>query len=575
MDEYDLIDVTDGEETYTKTRNGETTGSLIDFFVTKASMADRLETSTDLATTSNYTIVCAQLRWDEGEGVKVSRKITGWDIDGLKSKEEEENYKKAQKEWKDKSLKRPVLNENSGEDELQKEAEWIQRNFVNHLNRCCKKIKVCARSKRWWTAEIAENRKILGSITRSRKKREATQQQVKRQQSSLRKMIRELNSEMCRKYLTSATRDQVWQALRYTKPGGQQMTKALRSRSGEVAESWEEKAELIKDEAFPKPLKGVEQKAQQEGGEMWKKITDEDIRKALFSQSVQKAPGPDRLGFKAIRFLQDWDSQRIINIVKASFRLEIHPQVWKEAKGVVILKPNKPDYRVAKAYRVITLLNCLGKVVEKVVANAIAEECERRRLLHDGQFGCRKRRSAIDAVGRLMKRVEEAWGRGNTAAVLLMDVKGAFPHVAKGNLRRRMEEMGFEADLVRWVESFMEERKVIMSMDGKEGDSMDVEMGVPQGSPVSPVLFVIYLSGLFGQVEKKEEECGSEGISFVDDVAWVVEGEDVGECTTQLERCAAETTVWAKKIACQFDMEKTEAMWFTRRRKNKEPKINP
>jgi len=242
---------------------------------------------------------------------------------------------------------------------------------------------------------------------------------------------------------------------------------------------------------------------------------------------------------------------------------------------VVILKPTKPDYGVAKAYRVITLLNCLGKVVEKVAANTIAEECEQRRLLHDGQFGCRKRTSAIDAVGRLMKRVEEAWGRGNTVAVLLMDVKGAFPHVAKGNLMKRMEEMGFEADLVRWVESFMEDRKVNMSMDGKEGDSMGVETGVPQGSPVSPVLFVIYLSGLFGQVKDKEEECGSEGISFVNDVAWVVvEGEDVGECTQRLERCPTETTIWAKKNACQFNIEKTEAMLFTRRRKNKEPKMN-
>jgi len=218
-----------------------------------------------------------------------------------------------------------------------------------------------------------------------------------------------------------------------------------------------------------------------------------------------------------------------------SFRLGIHPRAWKEEKGVFIPKLNKPDYGVAKAYRVITLLNCQGKVVEKVAANAIADECERRRLLHDGQSGCRKRRSAIDAVGRLMKGVEEAWGRGNTAAVLLMDVKGAFPHVAKGNLIKRMEEMGFEADLVRWVECFMEDRKVIMSMDGKEGHSMDVEMGVPQGSPVSPILFVIYLSGLFGQVEDKEKECGSQGISFVDDVAWVVEGEDVGECTQRLE----------------------------------------
>jgi len=107
LDEYDLIDVTVGEGTHSNTRNGETSGSHIYFFITKASMADRLQTSTDLTTTSAHAVVCAQLRWDEGEGVKVSQTITGWDIDGLKSKEEEENYKKAQKEWKDKSSRDP------------------------------------------------------------------------------------------------------------------------------------------------------------------------------------------------------------------------------------------------------------------------------------------------------------------------------------------------------------------------------------------------------------------------------------------------------------------------------------
>jgi len=82
-----------------------------------------------------------------------------------------------------------------------------------------------------------------------------------------------------------------------------------------------------------------------------------------------------------------------------------------------------------------------------------------------------------------------------------------------------MEEMGFKANLVRWVESFMKERKVIMSMDGKEEDSMDVEMGVPQGSPVLLVFFIIYLSGCCGEVDEKQPEINSEGISFVDDVA--------------------------------------------------------
>jgi len=108
---------------------------------------------------------------------------------------------------------------------------------------------------------------------------------------------------MWQDFLKSVTKDQVWQALRYTKPGSQQTTKTLRSRTGELAESWDQKAELIKKEAFPKPLNCVERKAQEEGGEVWKIITDEDIRRAVYDQSVKKAPGPDRLGFKAIRLL--------------------------------------------------------------------------------------------------------------------------------------------------------------------------------------------------------------------------------------------------------------------------------
>ena len=149
--------------------------------------------------------------------------------------------------------------------------------------------------------------------------------------------------------------------------------KALRFSRGELAKSWKEKAELIKEEVFPKPLKGVKWRAQREGGEMHKEITDEDIRKAVYDQPTNMAPGPDWLGFKDVRLLWEWDHRRIITIVKMSFRLGIHRKAWKEVKGVVIPKPNKPDYGIAKAYRVITLLNYLEKVVEKVAANHLWE----------------------------------------------------------------------------------------------------------------------------------------------------------------------------------------------------------
>jgi len=83
-------------------------------------------------------------------------------------------------------------------------------------------------------------------------------------------------------------------------PGGQQTTKTLMSREGEVTESWEIKTELIKEKAFPKPLKDVQKKTKVQGGEMGKKITKNEIREELCDQSVMKAPGPDRLGFMAI-----------------------------------------------------------------------------------------------------------------------------------------------------------------------------------------------------------------------------------------------------------------------------------
>jgi len=76
MDEYNLTDVTDGEATHMSMRNGEISRSLIDFFIKKAGMADSLEIATDLATITDHAIVCADFRWDEQEGVKVSRKVT-------------------------------------------------------------------------------------------------------------------------------------------------------------------------------------------------------------------------------------------------------------------------------------------------------------------------------------------------------------------------------------------------------------------------------------------------------------------------------------------------------------------
>jgi hypothetical protein len=102
-----------------------------------------------------------------------------------------------------------------------------------------------------------------------------------------------------------------------------------------------------------------------------------------------------------------------------------------------------------KAYRVISLLNCLGKVVEKVAATALSRLCEEKELLHPGQFGCRKQRSAIDAVAKLIYITEKAWENKKHLGALFLDVKGAFDYMAKNRLLLRMKELNIPSYLIK------------------------------------------------------------------------------------------------------------------------------
>ena len=131
-----------------------------------------------------------------------------------------------------------------------------------------------------------------------------------------------------------------------------------------------------------------------------------------------------------------------------AIRLQYHPEQWRHAKGVLLEKPNKRDRSLVKSYRVISLLNCLSKVVEKLVAEQLAQFCEANEKLHKGQMGARKNRLAIDATAILVQKVQDIWTDRQRAETLLMDVKGAFDHVLRAKLAQRMADLGIDDNLI-------------------------------------------------------------------------------------------------------------------------------
>jgi len=263
-----------------------------------------------------------------------------------------------------------------------------------------------------------------------------------------------------------------------------------------------------------------------------------------------------------------------VRLTRAAIPTGRHPAVWKRASGVVIRKPGKDDYTKLKPYRSISLLSCNGKLDEKVAAELLSEEAERRGLLINGQFGSRTGWSAIDAAAITVDRAHAACTNGHITGVLLMVINAAFPSVAKGRLVNLKKVRQMDGDPVRWTERFLSERKVGMIIEGNAMERHPVEPGVPQGSPASPILFAIYTSGLIKSVEEYVSE--AEGLSFVDDLGWVATGNDVNHVVSILERCAAKTIEWAGRRGLQFDTAKTEAALFTRRRghrKHLRPKL--
>ena len=102
----------------------------------------------------------------------------------------------------------------------------------------------------------------------------------------------------------------------------------------------------------------------------------------------------------------------------------------------------------------------------------------------------------MDAVGVVSAQAQAAWKRGCITGALLTDVAAAFCSVARGCLLRKMRATGIDENLVDWTDSFMRDRRVVMSVDGEDDDRREVTTGLPHGLPILPALFAIYIADI-------------------------------------------------------------------------------
>jgi hypothetical protein len=123
------------------------------------------------------------------------------------------------------------------------------------------------------------------------------------------------------------------------------------------------------------------------------------------------------------------------------------PSQWRHARIIPLKKPGKEDYTIAKAWRPISLLATLGKVLESVMAERISHMVETHGLLPTNHFGARKQRSAEQALVLLQEQIYTAWRGRRPVSLISFDVKGAYNGVCKERLLQRMKARGIPGRL--------------------------------------------------------------------------------------------------------------------------------
>ncbi|KAI3043037.1 hypothetical protein CBS147353_11847 [Aspergillus niger] len=179
----------------------------------------------------------------------------------------------------------------------------------------------------------------------------------------------------------------------------------------------------------------------------WVPITEEEVHRALQAAKPMNAPGEDGLPMLVWKQLWQWLSEVILWIFTASVNLGYYPEQWKRAKIIVLRKPGKPDYTVPGAYRPISLLNTLGKILEAVIARRLSYYAEVHGLLPNTQFGGRPGRNTEQALLVLRNAIDRAWLSSKVVTLVAFDLKGAFNGVNRNTLDLQLMAKGIPTKL--------------------------------------------------------------------------------------------------------------------------------
>lgn len=354
---------------------------------------------------------------------------------------------------------------------------------------------------------------------------------------------------------------------------------------------WGELCELVDDQPWGKPYKLVMKKLQGTASttSMESAFLDETVRTLFptqpplpaqvsvpafqvnevdeaevdicFGKAGKTAPGPDGIPKKIWRIVHRLDPTMLPALFTKCLETGEFPLPWKRARLVLLKKKGRLGDEPS-AYRPISLLDTIGKVLERVIAQRIGAHLEVAGDLSETQFGFRRGRSTITAIQRLLEQVRAATADGDLTVAVSLDVKNAFNSVSWPDILASLETFQVPEYLQRILRNYLQDRR----LEAESADELmhwTMSCGVPQGSVLGPLLWNLSYDSLLRIALPPQVSL----VCYADDVLVVVRGTSITQLETRANEALHRVSTWMDAHGLELAAEKTDAILFTGRRR--------
>ena len=237
--------------------------------------------------------------------------------------------------------------------------------------------------------------------------------------------------------------------------------------------------------------------------------------------------------------------------------------------GVVLDKPGKPSYDTPPSFRIIVLLKTISKILERVLTVRLTSLTKRAGLLHPNQCGSFPGLCTAAAVATRTHEVRTLQRPLLKISILFLDMKTGFDNVSATKRRSLVLSKSIPSYLVDWVSSFLIGRKCTLVFQCAPGISAPVSVGTPQGSLLSPLLFLIYVAPLHCHIPTGIM------VSYVDDFSLTVASPSHRSNIRRLEDLFSKISQRASELHVSFSVPKTEIIHWRTYSERYPPALSP